>query len=123
MLTRPGLLLNPWAIRQTQTTVQTAAAGQAYERRAQEGDAVTINGAGFHSTQGSGRVRFNDGAGGFLTAAITSWGNTQIVCTVPTGAVSSATDGVWVYQDSIDSNKEAFTVVLPSPSIDDLEQL
>jgi hypothetical protein len=91
--------------------------------RAEEGDTVTLAGAGFHTTQGSGEVRFNDGAGGYMTAAITSWGNTQIVCTVPTGAVSHATDGVWVYQDSIDSNKLAFTVVLPAPAIDDLEQL
>ncbi|MBN2081437.1 M6 family metalloprotease domain-containing protein [bacterium] len=91
--------------------------------RGKEGDTVTISGAGFHATQDSGSVRFNDGAGGYLTASITSWNNTQIACTVPSGAVSSTTAGVWVHQDSIDSNKVAFTVVLPSPSIDGLEQL
>lgn len=91
--------------------------------RAEEGDSVTLAGAGFHSTQGSGEVRFNDGAGGYVTASITSWSNTQIVCSVPTSATSSATAGVWVYQDSFESNKLAFTVVLPAPPIDNLEQL
>jgi hypothetical protein len=91
--------------------------------RAEVSDSVTLAGAGFHTTQGSGEVRFNDGAGGYVTASITSWSNTQIVCTVPADAASHATDGVWVYQDSIDSNKLAFTVILAAPAIDDLEQL
>jgi hypothetical protein len=90
--------------------------------RAEEGDSVTLVGAGFHATQDSGAVRFNDGAGGYVTASISSWSNTQIVCTVPAGAITM-TQGVWVFQDSIDSNKLAFTVVLPAPPIDNLEQL
>jgi len=88
------------------------------------GDSLTLNGAGFHATQGSGEVRFNDGSGGYVTATtITSWTNTQIVCDVPTGAVSHATDGVWVYQDFITTGTKPLSVVLGAPSIDDLDQL
>ncbi len=35
LLSRPGLLLNPWALRETETGMQTARAGEAYDRRAQ----------------------------------------------------------------------------------------
>ncbi|GEM_PF-2074832 len=91
--------------------------------RAEVSDSVTLNGNGFLASQGSGEVRFNDGSGGYVTASITSWTNVKIVCTVPSNAFSGDPDGVWVYQDFQESNKKAFTVVLPAPSIDDLEQL
>lgn len=104
-------------------TVLPLSLTSATPNRAEEGDSVTLAGSGFHATQGSGEVRFNDGAGGYVTASITSWSNTQIVCTVPTNATSHSTEGVWVYQDSINSNKLGFTVVLPPPPIDNLEQL
>lgn len=35
MLSRPGLLLNPWALRETETEVQQAKEGEAYARQAQ----------------------------------------------------------------------------------------
>jgi hypothetical protein len=91
--------------------------------RAKVNDSVTLNGNGFLASQGSGAVRFNDGAGGYVTASITSWTNVKIVCTVPSGAFSGDPGGVWVYQDFQESNKKAFTVILSAPSIDDLEQL
>jgi hypothetical protein len=45
------------------------------------GDSVTIHGSAFGKTQGSSTVRFSPG----VTAAVTSWSATEIVCTVPAG--------------------------------------
>ena len=48
------------------------------------GDSVTITGVNFGSTQGTSTVTFD----GIEAATVTSWSNTQIVVTVPTGAKS-----------------------------------
>ncbi|MCB1219477.1 MAG: M6 family metalloprotease domain-containing protein [Planctomycetales bacterium] len=90
--------------------------------RAKVGDSVTLTGAGFGDTQGSGEVRFSDGAGGHVVASITSWTNTQIVCTVPGGAKSDA-NGVWVYQNFTETSKLAFTVILAAPNLQGLDQI
>lgn len=44
MLPRPGLLLNPWALRTTETSIADAMAGEAY-RRADDGRAAGMDGA------------------------------------------------------------------------------
>ncbi|MEZ5338469.1 MAG: IPT/TIG domain-containing protein [bacterium] len=91
--------------------------------RARVGDSVILTGAGFGDSQGSGEVRFSDGAGGTVVATnITSWGNTQIVCEVPAGALSDA-NGVWVFQTFTESNKLPFTVVLAAPDLQGLDQI
>ncbi len=91
--------------------------------RARIADSVTLTGAGFGDTQGSGEVRFNNGSGGYVVATtITSWTNTQIVCDVPSGAASHA-DGVWVYQTFTESNKKPFTVILAAPNLQGLDQI
>lgn len=48
------------------------------------GTQVTINGSGFHPNRDSGSVTFSPNSG----ASIVSWSDTQIVATVPAGAVS-----------------------------------
>jgi hypothetical protein len=53
------------------------------------GSTVILEGAAFGDVQGTGAVRFSDGAGGTVTATIASpedWTNTFIVTTVPSGA-------------------------------------
>jgi RHS repeat-associated protein len=59
------------------------------------GSSVTINGTGFGGTQSSSTAAF-DG----ITGAVTSWSNTQIIATVPsgsgTGAVSVTVAGITV---------------------------
>lgn len=71
------------------------------------GDSVTIAGTGFGAAQGTGYVTFYNGK----TAAITSWTDTQIVCTVPgavtTGNLTVTTDG------GTTSNGVTFTVDYP----------
>jgi len=56
------------------------------------GQALTINGSDFHAVQGTGFVSFTGGG----VAAITSWADAQIVCTVPVGT----TRGVVTVTDS-----------------------
>jgi hypothetical protein len=46
------------------------------------GDSLTIRGSAFGKTQGTSTVRFPPG----VTATVTSWSATEIVCTVPGGA-------------------------------------
>ncbi|MFH1453042.1 MAG: IPT/TIG domain-containing protein [Armatimonadota bacterium] len=65
------------------------------------GTSVTINGNYFGSTQGTSKVTFNG-----ITASITSWGNTQIICTVP----DATTGNVVVTVSGNASNGVAFTV-------------
>ncbi|MFH1452938.1 MAG: IPT/TIG domain-containing protein [Armatimonadota bacterium] len=67
------------------------------------GDSVTIAGENFGSSQGSSTVSFN----GTESTSITSWSDTQIVCTVPTGATSGS---VFVTVDGTSSNGSTFTV-------------
>jgi immune inhibitor A len=85
--------------------------------RRQVGQSITLAGNGFGSPQGSGRVRFADGSGGFVEqATVSSWSNTQIVCNVPAGAKSDPTAGIWVRTDAgIDTNAKPFKVVLAPP--------
>ncbi len=81
------------------------------------GVSITISGSGFGDSQGSGEVRFNNGSGGHVTqSTVTSWSNNEIVCDVPAGAKSHASDGVWVFKIT-ESNKSPFTVVLPPPNL------
>ena len=70
------------------------------------GASVTIRGAHFGSTQGSGTVTFN----GTTATTITSWGSDMIVATVPVGAT---TGSVVVHASGVSSNGAMFTV-LPS---------
>ena len=70
--------------------------------------AVTINGSGFGAAQGNGAVTFTG-----VPATVTSWSNTAIGVTVPTGA-STGTVVAWV--NSTPSNGVSFNVV-PPPTI------
>ena len=76
------------------------------------GDSVTITGANFGATQGTSTVKFNGTA---ATAA--SWSAASISTTVPNGAV---TGNVVVTVGGVASNGAAFTVVVPAPSIANL---
>lgn len=92
--------------------------------RRQIGQSITIVGNGFGATQGDGKVRFNNGAGGFVEqASVTSWNNTQIVCNVPAGAVTGDPNGIWVFKSGSETNKLLFKVILGSPSLGGLGQL
>ena len=72
------------------------------------GTQVTINGAGFGTTQGTSVLTFN----GQAPSSIASWGDTQIVATVP---VTSSTGPVKVTVNNINSNNDlVFTVPAPS---------
>jgi YD repeat-containing protein len=71
------------------------------------GSSVTITGSNFGSTQGTSTVTFN----GAVAGSITSWSNSQIVATVPTGAT---TGPVAVTVNSIESPANpTFTVITP----------
>jgi YD repeat-containing protein len=66
------------------------------------GASVTILGAGFGGTQGLSTVKFNG-----TTATATSWSDSQIVASVPTGAT---TGNIAVSVASVASNGVSFTV-------------
>jgi hypothetical protein len=52
--------------------------------------AITITGTGFGATQGAGKVEFFYRSGEpRITGTISSWSDTQIVCTVPVGIINS----------------------------------
>ena len=76
------------------------------------GASVTITGANFGSTQGTGSVSFN----GTAVTTIGSWSAASIVATVPTGAT---TGNVVVNASGVNSNGVSFTVV-PAPIITSL---
>jgi hypothetical protein len=67
------------------------------------GNTVTITGTNFGATSATGQVAFI--AGGVWTPS--SWSNTQIVATVPSGG---STGGVWVSVNSQGSNLANYTV-------------
>ena len=69
------------------------------------GTSITIVGTNFSSTQGASTVTFNG-----ISAAPTSWSNTQVVAPVPTGAT---TGPVIVTVGGVASNKVNFTVGTP----------
>jgi hypothetical protein len=73
------------------------------------GAAVTITGANFGASQGSGTVKFNG-----IAATPTSWSGTSIVVAVPAGATSG---NVVVTVGGTASNGVQFTVNNPGPSI------
>jgi len=73
------------------------------------GTSVTINGTNFGSTQGTSIVKFNGTA-----ATATSWSNTSIATSVPTGAT---TGNVTVTVGGQISNGVSFTVASPAPTI------
>ena len=75
------------------------------------GASITITGTNFGSTKGSSTVKFNG-----TIATTTSWSNTSIAATVPTGAT---TGNVVVTVGGVASNGKSFTVV-PAPSITSL---
>jgi YD repeat-containing protein len=71
----------------------------------QVGASTTIVGTNFGATQGSSTIAFNG-----TTAAVTSWGNTSIIATVPSGAT---TGNVTVTVSNQASNGVPFSVLLP----------
>jgi hypothetical protein len=79
------------------------------------GTQVTIFGSNFNPTQGSSVVTFSTGK----NATVQSWSNNQIVCFVPTGAV---TGNVVVVVGAANSNGVTFTVTgaPPGPHITSL---
>jgi len=72
------------------------------------GTSVTVNGSNFQATQGSSTVTFNN-----VGATPTSWTNTQIQTSVPSGAT---TGNVVVTVAGLASGGKSFTV-LPTPTI------
>ncbi|MBK7977514.1 MAG: S8 family serine peptidase [Deltaproteobacteria bacterium] len=70
------------------------------------GDTVTLNGASFGATQGTGTVRFNG-----VAAAVTSWNDTSIVATVPSG-LPTGVNAVTVTNPSGTSNSVDFNVLV-----------
>lgn len=66
------------------------------------GDAVTITGTSFGTTQGTSTITFNG-----TTATPTNWTNTLLTVPVPAGAT---TGNVVVSVDGLTSNSQAFTV-------------
>ncbi|MFC1896682.1 S8 family serine peptidase, partial [Thermodesulfobacteriota bacterium] len=77
------------------------------------GQNISISGDGFGSTQGSGYVTFYNG----LTASITSWSDTRIQCTVPTGAETGAL--TVTTDEGSTSNEKLFTVIAGCYTYDD----
>ena len=86
------------------------------------GDSVTINGSNFGSSQtGTDFVFFTNSSGTTnVEASVTSWGNDQIICTIPYGAadglVGVQINGVLVLAPAgqeIDYNEPAVAVVTP----------
>jgi len=70
---------------------------------------VTIAGTSFGAAQGSGFVQL----GNMSATTISSWNNTQIVATVPSGSMSGV---AMVNQNGLYSNQIPFTTVVPSTS-------
>jgi len=75
------------------------------------GTSVTITGTNFGPTQGTSNVAF-----GGLNAAVTSWSQTSILCTVPAGL--TGTNVVTVNEGVVGSNGVNFSI--PAPTITSL---
>ena len=73
------------------------------------GEAITIQGYGFRTAQGTSTVTFN----GTTATSITSWSSTSIVVVVPAGAT---TGNVVVTVGGVASNAVSFTVSPPYPN-------
>jgi hypothetical protein len=67
------------------------------------GGSITLHGSGFGATQGSSTVQFNG-----VNAGISTWTDTSIVATVPSGAT---TGPVTVTEGGVTSNSVSFTVI------------
>jgi RHS repeat-associated protein len=79
------------------------------------GTQVTINGSGFHATQGSSTIAFSTGA----SLTVSSWSDTQIVATVP---VAFGTTRVIATVNQISSNDDVeFT--MPNPIVQSIAPL
>jgi len=76
------------------------------------GTQVTITGSGFQATRPASGYVFFAGSYGAISASIVSWNNTQIVATVPAGAI---TGGVQVYANVYSNGDVEF--VMPAPTI------
>jgi len=75
------------------------------------GASVTIAGSNFGATQGTSTVKFNG-----TTASVSSWSDTSIIVTVPSGAT---TGNIVVHASGVDSAGKSFTVA-SAPSITSL---
>jgi hypothetical protein len=69
------------------------------------GTQVTITGLGFGATQGTGIIRLGNSPG-----VVTSWGDSQVVATVASGAASGTAQ---ILQSGVWSNSVPFTINLP----------
>jgi Carboxypeptidase regulatory-like domain/IPT/TIG domain len=78
---------------------------------AMAGTAVTISGANFGATQGTGSVSFNG-----MAATITSWNNTSIVTSVPARAIS----GNIVVTSGNGTASPGFSFTIPAPNISNI---
>jgi RHS repeat-associated protein len=76
------------------------------------GTQVTVNGSGFQATRGSSYITFFP----YVYGTVVSWGDTQIVATVPAGAT---TGPLWVTVNSVGSNQNV-VLTLPKPTISGL---
>src|SRR5262249_31488115 len=76
------------------------------------GTSVTINGSGFGATQGSSTANFNGAA-----AAVTNWGDNQIVAIVPQAA---SIGPVTVQEANITAQGPLFTVSMTAQITDSL---
>lgn len=78
------------------------------------GTQVTITGTNFGNTQGT--VYFSDGAGGWVSASITSWASNgkQIVCIVPSGAGTGTIKVTTAAGQSATSSSNFTVKVLPT---------
>ena len=72
------------------------------------GTQVTVNGSGFQATRGSSLIRFNG-----WNASVVSWSDTQIVATVPSGAI---TGPVQVFVNNGSSNQDV-VFSMPNPVV------
>jgi IPT/TIG domain-containing protein len=88
-------------------TVITPSVTSVSPTTAHAGDAITLTGTNFGTTQGSGSVWL----GSKLAGSIVSWTSTQIVATVASGATSG---NAFVQQGGVWTNSTAFSVVTPT---------
>jgi hypothetical protein len=99
--------------------------------RREEGQDLTINGSGFGSSRaaggGSSTVTF-DGGGGTPVSTYVSWATGQLVVTVPDGALSGTVtvaidDGDAGANDDDATSSSTVSIVLPPPSLEDIDQI
>ena len=74
------------------------------------GTSVTINGSGFQTAIGGGRVCFNAAC----TTTFASWSDTQIVVAVPSGSTSGA---IWVQANNTNVSNKDLVFSMPNPIV------